>query len=44
MGKIHQEVIRKNDEKLKNRLKKEFKELKIKEKAEKKVIINDHID
>lgn len=30
MGKIHEEVIRRNDEKLKNKLKKEFKEMKLK--------------
>jgi len=30
MSKIHEEVVRKNDEKMKNKLKKEFKEMKIK--------------
>lgn len=44
MSKIHEEVVRKNDEKMKNKLKKEFKEMKIKQRAEHKVIINNHVD
>lgn len=44
IGKIHEEVIRRDDEKLKKRLKKEFKEMRLKKRAEHKVIINNHVD
>lgn len=44
MSKIHAEVIRRNDEKLKKKLAKEFKEFKLKEKAEFKVELNNHVD
>lgn len=44
MNKIHTEVKRREDEKLKEKLKKEFLELKKKKKMEHKVVINNHVD